>query len=111
MRIRMEADWGTSRLKQPNLEFELFAPVAIVTGLSIAALIILMIVTAGRIDGAAARREQALVVNGVREQIVQIEKSVAPQAVWDEAVRRLDNRFDEAWTEANIGQWLGQSQR
>jgi diguanylate cyclase (GGDEF)-like protein len=65
-------------LKQPNLEFELFAPVAVVTGLSIVALIVLMIVSAGRVDAASAGRERALVVNGVRERMLDVERSVRP---------------------------------
>ena len=67
-------------MKQPNLEFELFAPVAVVTGLSIAALIILMVVSAGRVDQTSASREQALVVNAVRERIVQVERAAINQA-------------------------------
>lgn len=75
-------------MKQPNLEFELFAPVAVVIGLSIAALIILMVVSAGRVDAASASRERTLVVNGVRERMLEVERSAradGPQFVVDGA--------------------------
>jgi diguanylate cyclase (GGDEF)-like protein len=83
-------------LKQPNLEFELFAPVAIVTGLSIAALIVLMIVSAGRVDANAAGRERALIVNGVRERLLEVEHAAAAGAAGQAGGFTLDGQASPA---------------
>ena len=57
-------------------------------------------------DRAALNREQALVENGFAAKVAEIGHQVLPQAVWDDAVVHLDNRFDRQWAHDNIGQFL-----
>lgn len=57
-------------------------------------------------DRAALNREQNLVENGLVSRAAEIGRQVVPQAVWDDAVANLDNRFDRDWAHDNIGAYL-----
>lgn len=57
-------------------------------------------------DAASRVREEALVENGLKGRQVEIENSIVPQVVWDEAVRNLDNEFSPDWARDNIGVFL-----
>ncbi len=59
-------------------------------------------------DRAALHREQELVENGFAAKVAEIGHQVVPQAVWDDAVIHLDNRFDPLWAHDNIGQYLSE---
>jgi diguanylate cyclase (GGDEF)-like protein len=63
-----------------DADFRLFAPFVIVTLLSIGALIILMVVLAGRVDSTSSEREQTLLANALQRRVVEIENTVVPLA-------------------------------
>lgn len=71
----------------------------------IAALVLGLFQFATRSDEEARRREETVITNGVTARIREIEHQVVPNAVWDDAVRNLDNRFSAAWAHDNIGQF------
>ena len=57
-------------------------------------------------DRVALQREQVLVENGLSSRVHEIGRQVIPQAVWDEAVLNLDNRFNRDWARDNVGTYL-----
>ena len=57
-------------------------------------------------DRISLEREQVVVDNGLSSRFEEIGRSVVPQVVWDEAVVNLDNRFERAWAQDNIGTYL-----
>jgi diguanylate cyclase (GGDEF)-like protein len=57
-------------------------------------------------DKAALQREQLVVSNGLASRMDEIGRQVVPQAVWDDAVVHLDNRFSRDWARDNIGTYL-----
>ena len=64
---------------------------------------------AASVDEQSRAREQEVVTNGLAEFQSEIGHRVVPQAVWDEAVINLDNRFSPEWAEENIGLFLNQT--
>lgn len=77
--------------------------------------VILIVLTLGltliarQVDRTGALREQALVRHGLAQRILEVQQMILPQVVWDDAVRNLDRRYDAAWTLANIGKYLSQT--
>jgi len=65
-----------------------------------------VVLFAAQFDDASCRREETLVENGLRGRRIEIERSIIPQVVWDDAVRNLDNQFDADWARDNIGVFL-----
>lgn len=57
-------------------------------------------------DRVALQREQVVVENGLSSRVHEIGRQVIPQAVWDEAVLNLDNRFNRDWARDNVGTYL-----
>ena len=84
----------------------LFWPLAAAGALAIGLLTTTLTRMAHDFDRAARDREQALVENGFAAKVAEIGHQVVPQAVWDDAVVHLDNRFDPAWAHDNVGQYL-----
>lgn len=72
--------------------------------------IALLTLTLGRMaadfDQASLQREQVVVDNGLKSRVREIGRQVVPQAVWDDAVIHLDNRFDRDWARDNVGTYL-----
>jgi diguanylate cyclase (GGDEF)-like protein len=79
---------------------------AVVAGGALAGLVLV-----GEFDRAAARREQILVANGIRGRMNEVAHLTDLEVVWDDAVRHLDNHFDAAWAQDNIGTFLWQNSR
>jgi signal transduction histidine kinase/ActR/RegA family two-component response regulator len=77
-----------------------------VTILAVTALIVILLIAAGRIDSGAARHEEQLVANGLKLKDAALRNCIVPQTVWDETVTRLDHRYDPEWAATNIGQYL-----
>ena len=61
------------------------------------------------VDEQSLSREQEVVTNGLAGFQSEIGHRVVPQAVWDEAVINLDNRFSPEWAEENIGLFPNQT--
>jgi diguanylate cyclase (GGDEF)-like protein len=57
-------------------------------------------------DLKATQREQALVSNGIEGRIAEVGGIVVPQAVWGEAVRKLDHGFDKTWAQTYVLSFL-----
>lgn len=74
--------------------------------LSVLAMMLAVVVATRHADQDARTREARSVVRGLslygQEQV---DKAI-PQAYWDEAVIHLDNRFDPAWAQKYIGEYL-----
>ena len=51
--------------------------------------------------------EQTLVGNGLRQRGKEVQTALNPYVIWDEAIIKLDNQFDQAWASQNIGASLG----
>jgi len=59
-----------------------------------------------RVDHAERMREQALVANAVGQRLNEVGETLTPYVIWDDALENLDNRFDPAWADTNIGRAL-----
>jgi len=73
---------------------------------AIAALTLGLIAFAHQSDTEAKAREETVIGNGLNARIREIETQVLPQAIWDDAVRNLDNRFSQQWASDNVGNFL-----
>ncbi|MBX9801640.1 MAG: EAL domain-containing protein [Caulobacteraceae bacterium] len=83
-----------------------FWAVAAFGGLAIAVLTATLGQMAEDFDRVALQREQVVVGNGLSSRVDEIGRQVIPQAVWDEAVLNLDNRFNRDWARDNVGTYL-----
>ena len=81
---------------------------AIIAAASLAILALFggVVAAANRIDSLAARHDEQLVENGLKIKDIALRTCISPNTMWDDAVAHLDNRFDAAWANANIGQYL-----
>jgi signal transduction histidine kinase/ActR/RegA family two-component response regulator len=71
--------------------------------------ILSLVLWAREVDIGARMREETLVRSGVISRVHEIERMIAPQTTWDEAVRQLDNDFDPAWARDNLAAYLRQT--
>ncbi len=93
-----------------RLETRLSMPLAGMAMLTVGVLVAVLFLIAGRVDRDALDHEESLVARGMAARTSDIERSITPQTVWDEAVEHLANRFDPAWARENVGAYLlGQS--
>jgi diguanylate cyclase (GGDEF)-like protein len=60
---------------------------------------------ARRMNADAKQHEQQLVANGFANKIIEVDKGIVPQTVWDESLANLEAR-NLAWAQNNIGQYL-----
>jgi diguanylate cyclase (GGDEF)-like protein len=82
---------------------QLLLPVAALTLGGLILLVALAMYLVVRFDGTAAERERAVVAQGFLRQIEQFELGMAPQSDWDDAVKKLDHKFDAAFADRNFG--------
>ncbi len=80
--------------------------IIVAASLAILALVGGLIAAANRIDSLSARHEEQLVENGLKLKDSALRSCISPNTMWDDAVAHLDNRFDAAWADTNIGQYL-----
>lgn len=88
------------------LKGDMFWPLVCLAFVAMALLVVAVFSLVREFDFAAKAREQAVVRNGVAGRVEEVANLVLPQAIWDEAVLRLDNRFDPKWARENIGEYL-----
>ncbi len=84
----------------------LFGPIV---GLTLGVLALLVFTSAllvYRFDATANAREQHMVQHGFVRQIEELDKVVATQVGWDDAIRMLDHQQDGNWADFNIGNYL-----
>jgi diguanylate cyclase (GGDEF)-like protein len=72
----------------------------------LALVVLLSIFLIERFDVAAADHERAIVQRGVVEVGKELDAVVATQVDWDAAIDKLDNKFDPAWADFNLGNYL-----
>ncbi|MEZ5996910.1 MAG: EAL domain-containing protein [Hyphomonadaceae bacterium] len=72
---------------------------------AIALLIFSLFEFAHQADIAAKEREEAVVTAGLVSRAHEVGRQIIPNAIWDDAVRNLDNNFSSAWAHDNIGQF------
>ncbi|WP_374572672.1 ATP-binding protein [Phenylobacterium sp.] len=92
-----------------DLGFNLLAPLAVVAVGAMVVFVLSLVLWSREVDAGARMREESLVRQGVIARIGEIERSIFPQTNWDEAVVRLDNRFDRAWARDNLAAFLTQA--
>jgi diguanylate cyclase (GGDEF)-like protein len=80
-----------------------FLPLIVLAGVGYGLFVGSLFLGAARVDHAESVREQALVANAVGQRLNEIGDTLAPYVIWDEALENLDNRFDPAWADTNIG--------
>ena len=69
-------------------------------------LLVLSVFLIERFDLASADHERAIVKRGIVEQGKVLDAVVATQVGWDNAIAKLDNTFDPAWADFNLGNYL-----
>ena len=84
----------------------LVRPMLILSAVLILALVFSMTALIRSFDREALDRERELVGNGIDGRGIEIAGMMAPQVVWADAVRNLDNRFDPEWARINIINYL-----
>ena len=87
----------------------LLVPLAAVLFGAIAVFVVSLLMWANAVDDDVRRREEVLVARGVRASIAEIERSILPEANWDEAIVNLDHQFDSAWADANLHDYYAQN--
>lgn len=90
-------DWRKARL---------FGPIV---GLTLGVLLVLVLVSAllvQRFDATASAREQHMVEQGFYHQVQELNKVIATQVGWDDAVLMLDHRQSADWADFNLGNYL-----
>jgi len=61
------------------------------------------------VDRKELQREQVQVQRAVAERLDALSSQIPVQLDWDEAVRNLDNKFDLAWSDENVGHYFCQT--
>jgi len=83
-----------------------FAPLIAVAALGYCLFIGSLFLGAQGVDYGERLREQALVANAVGQRLNEVGETLTPYVLWDDALENLDNRFDPAWADSNIGRAL-----
>ena len=90
-----------------NIELKIFGLIAgMAAGMILLAGVALTVATR-HADVRERQYEQTLVGNGLRQRGREVQTALNPYVIWDEAIIKLDNRFDQAWASQNIGASLG----
>jgi len=90
-------DWRKARL---------FGPIV---GLTLGVLLLLVLTSAllvHRFDATSAERERHMVEHGLAHQLEELDKVIATQVDWDDAILMLDHRRDAEWADFNVGNYL-----
>jgi diguanylate cyclase (GGDEF)-like protein len=90
-----------------NIELKIFGLIAgMAAGMILLAGFALTVATR-HADLRERQYEQTLVGNGLRQRGKEVQTALNPYVIWDEAIIKLDNQFDQAWASQNIGASLG----
>ena len=90
-------DWRRTRL---------FGPIAAMALGGLVLLVALSVFLIARFDVASADHERAIIGRGIAEQAKELDAVVATQVDWDQAIAKLDNKFDPDWADFNLGNYL-----
>ena len=80
----------------------LLLPTALLALAAMAVFVLSLVVWSRGVDESTRLREQELVRQGLASAIAEVEASIVPETIWDEAVLNLDHRGDLAWADANL---------
>ena len=83
-----------------------FWALACVGIVAVAALVLGAAQFARQSDLVAKEREEAVVRSGFLSRMREVEGLIVANAVWDDAVRNLDNHFSAAWAQENVGSFF-----
>lgn len=90
-----------------NIELKIFGLIAgMAAGMILLAGFALTVATR-HADVRERQYEQTLVGNGLRQRGQEVQTALNPFVIWDEAIIKLDNQFDQAWASQNLGASLG----
>ncbi len=90
-----------------NIELKIFGLIAgMAAGMILLAGVALTVATR-HADVRERQYEETLVGNGLRQRGKEIQTALNPYIIWDEAIIKLDNQFDQAWASQNIGASVG----
>ncbi|MGE3745069.1 MAG: EAL domain-containing protein [Sphingomonadaceae bacterium] len=88
----------------------LFGPLAVAGFIALALLVAGCFMLARTVDRLSREREEAVILNGLSARQLELEKSVAANLVWDDAVKNLDNAYDDGWARENVGMFFESTQ-
>ena len=94
-------------MNRNNIELKIFG---LIVGMAAAMVLLaagLLFTATRQADLRERQYEQTLVGNGLRQRGKEVQTSLNPYVIWDEAIRKLDNDFDLAWANQNIGTSIG----
>ncbi|WP_419317685.1 putative bifunctional diguanylate cyclase/phosphodiesterase [Caulobacter sp. ErkDOM-E] len=94
-------------MNRNNIELKIFG---LIMGMAAAMVLVaagLLFTATRQADLRERQYEQTLVSNGLRQRGKEVQTSLNPYVIWDEAIHKLDNDFDLAWANQNIGSSIG----
>ena len=94
-------------MSRNNIELKIFG---LIVGMAAAMVLLaagLLFTATRQADLRERQYEQTLVGNGLRQRGKEVQTSLNPYVIWDEAIHKLDNDFDLAWANQNIGASIG----
>lgn len=102
---RLNVSVGTNQ-RQDWRRTRLFGPIVSMALAGLVLVVVLSVFLIERFDVASADHERAIVERGIVEQGKELDAVVATQVDWDLAIAKLDNKFDPAWADFNLGNYL-----
>jgi sensor domain CHASE-containing protein len=94
-------------MNRNNIELKIFG---LIMGMAAAMVLVaagLLFTATRQADLRERQYEQTLVSNGLRQRGKEVQTGLNPYVIWDEAIHKLDNDFDLAWANQNIGSSIG----
>ncbi len=94
-------------MNRNSLELKIFG---LIVGMAAGMILLaacLLLTTTRQADLRERQYEQTLVVNGLRQRGREVQNTLNPYVIWDEAIHKLDNSFDLDWASQNIGASIG----
>lgn len=88
---------------------DFFWPLAVIAGVTILVMTLGIHFAVRAFDRQSELREQMLARNGITLRVQEVAQMIVPQTDWDDAVRFLDQKFDLAWAETNVGKYFYQT--
>ena len=94
-------------MNRNNIELKIFG---LIVGMAVGMILLaagLLFTATRQADLRERQYEQNLVANGLRARGREVQATLNPYIIWDEAIHKLDNAFDLEWASQNIGASIG----
>jgi diguanylate cyclase (GGDEF)-like protein len=94
-------------MNRNNIELKIFG---LIVGMAVGMILLaagLLFTATRQADLRERQYEQTLVANGLRQRGREVQATLNPYIIWDEAIHKLDNDFDLEWASQNIGASIG----